>query len=161
MVYNYDSYHFFWYGPLSQWHISNFKVNNKTFNCAEQYMMYSKAMLFKDITIANEILKTKSPKEQKSLGRKVSNFNLDKWNNCAKAVVYNGNINKFLQNPQLTQLLINTAPKLLVEASPNDPIWGIGHDEKTAITIDPKQWRGKNWLGIVLTRVRDDIIKNY
>jgi Domain of unknown function (DUF1768). len=45
----------------------------------------------------------------------------------------------------------------LVEAAPWDKAWGIGlaADDKKARNRDT--WRGKNWLGEVLTRVRDDI----
>ena len=46
---------FFWktseqpYGVFSQWYLSKIKYNDDiTFNCCEQFMMYSKAMLFND-----------------------------------------------------------------------------------------------------------------
>ena len=39
---------FFWknHSPFSQWHKSNFTIDDMTFNCAEQYMMYQKAGLW-------------------------------------------------------------------------------------------------------------------
>lgn len=44
-----------------------------------------------------------------------------------------------------------------VSTSPYDTIWGVGlaaHDPRVE---DPTQWRGTNWLGQVLTRLRDDL----
>ena len=40
-----DKYEYFWKArsPFSQWHPSKFVVDGKTYNCAEQYMMYHKA----------------------------------------------------------------------------------------------------------------------
>nr|WP_281274574.1 NADAR domain-containing protein [Brevibacillus nitrificans] len=45
-----------------------------TFNCAEQAMMYGKAVLFHDRKIAEKVLKAAEPREQKQLGRLVKNF---------------------------------------------------------------------------------------
>ena len=76
-----DNYIFFFGSIYSQWAESPFKekINNKIifFNTAEQYMMYRKASLFNDINIAMEILNTPNPEEQKHLGRKVKNFDID------------------------------------------------------------------------------------
>lgn len=40
-----DKYEYFWKArsPFSQWHPSEFVVDGKTYNCAEQYMIYHKA----------------------------------------------------------------------------------------------------------------------
>src|SRR5579883_1488555 len=39
---------FFWHGPFSQWHGCTFRVDGVAYNCAEQYMMAQKAVLFGD-----------------------------------------------------------------------------------------------------------------
>lgn len=120
--------------------------------------MYHKAILFNDIKIANKILKSESPREQKSLGRKVSNFDINRWNKKAKDVVETGNYCKFTQNNNLKKILLETYPKILVEASPYDKIWGIGLNETDAKRTRPENWPGTNWLGIVLTKVRNKIL---
>lgn len=154
-----NKYTFFYGGVFSQWHTSKFKIFNIRFNNAEQWMMYSKAMLFKDLDAADKILKSSTPREQKFLGRKVRNFNQQKWENVARDIVYKGNMAKFKQNKHLTPILLNTYPTILVEASPYDNIWGIGISINDASNTDPLYWPGKNWLGLTLTKVRDDIIR--
>jgi len=39
-----DLYDFFWGGPFSNWYPSNFVVDGKTFNCGEQFMMYTNSL---------------------------------------------------------------------------------------------------------------------
>lgn len=144
---------------FSQWFPCSFEVENKYFNCAEQWMMYSKAILFEDNLIASQILETKEPRIQKELGRRVKNFDLDVWNKNAKTIVYKGNYAKFSQNAHLKKLLLSTKDKILVEASPYDTIWGVGMSEDNPDIYDPKKWKGTNWLGEVLMQVREDLKK--
>ena len=155
-----DQYTFFWSGPFSQWYPSKFNVQGIDYNCAEQYMMYHKAIMFGDIDALEAIMETNSPREQKAIGRKVNNFDQTQWNRFAKDIVYVGNYAKFTQNLDLQQYLLETAGTLLVETSPYDKIWGIGLNEVEAAITPQDQWKGTNWLGEVLTQVRDDILNN-
>lgn len=153
-----ERFTFFWNGPFSQWHLSDFTVNDITFNCAEQYMMYEKAMLFEDYDTAVKILETDDPWEQKALGRIVSNFDPNQWNKVARDIVFAGNVAKFTQNDQLKEVLLETKGTILVEASPHDKIWGIGLRAKDPRALNRETWRGTNWLGEVLTEVRDFLL---
>ncbi len=152
------TYHFFYGGFLSQWYPCYFVHGNLSFNCAEQAMMASKAFMFDGgpgTKIFDDIMRSSDPHEQKTLGRCVPNFNSAMWNEKAREIVYWINYSKFQQNPLLREELYNTRPALLVEASPTDRLWGIGLGENDPKRFDPKQWRGVNWLGEVLTAVRD------
>lgn len=153
---------FFWEtkSPFSQWHPSDFTADGHDFNCAEQYMMYQKAKLFEDEQIAQQILLTKKPRDQKALGRKVRNFDPVVWNNHCKKIVYDANYAKFTQNEALRTSLFNTAGTTLVEASPYDKIWGIGLTASEPDAQDRTKWQGTNWLGEVLTQLRDDLLMN-
>lgn len=155
-----NNHHYFWGGPFSQWAKSSFTIDGQTFNCAEQYMMYKKAMLFNDTDIAEKILSTSNPREQKALGRQVKGFDPDVWYQHAEQYVYDANVAKFTQNPEFLQSLADTGNDLIVEASPYDDIWGIGLDSEAASVTPPEQWPGKNLLGKVLMRVREDILSN-
>lgn len=154
-----EKFTFFWNGPFSQWHNSTFKVGSETYNCAEQFMMVSKARAFDDLSVANRIMESKSPKEQKALGRIVKDFNDEEWDLVSWDVVYEGNYHKFTQNPDLLKLLMATEGTTLVEASPFDKIWGIGLAEDDPRALNKKTWLGKNRLGYILTELRDNLKK--
>ena len=154
-----EKFTFFWSGPFSQWHKSNFTVDGVLYNCAEQYMMASKARLFNDEQTLALIMKEKSPKEQKRLGRIVKGFNKEEWEVVARNFVYRGNVAKFSQNPSLLAELYNTQGTTLVEASPYDSVWGIALSEEDPRCKDRKTWLGKNWLGETITKVRNDLLK--
>ncbi|MBW5447656.1 DUF1768 domain-containing protein [Cohnella sp. CFH 77786] len=155
-----EKFTFFWRteSPFSQWHPARFEAAGIVFQCAEQYMMYEKAKLFGDEDVASQILRTNSPVEQKKLGRKVKSFDQAKWEAECKRIVYEGNYAKFTQNQALLQKLLQTAGTTLVEASPVDCIWGIGLAEDDPRSRHRKTWRGKNWLGEVLTQLREDLL---
>ncbi len=148
---------FFWGGIFSQWYPSKFIINGITFTDAEMYMMYMKAMLFNDRETAEKILKATHPRESKKLGREVKSFNKEIWEENCKRFVYDGNYAKFTQNPELKKGLFNTGDSELVEASPEDKIWGIGLDAEHPDAQQKETWRGTNWLGEVLTQLRTDL----
>lgn len=152
-------YTFFWAGPFSQWFRSDFVVDGKKFCTAEQYMMYKKAIHFGDEEIAQKVMATCNPKIQKALGRKVKNFVAEEWNRVARQYVYEGNYAKFTQNPKLLKVLMETGDTVLVEASPYDTIWGIGMGADEASKTPPEKWKGTNWLGIEITRVRENLLQ--
>ena len=116
--------HPFYTDFLSQWHKADFVVEGRRFNCAEQYMMYSKALLFGDADTAQQILATRSSATQKKLGRAVAGFDDGVWRFFRAGIVFTGNLHKFQQNPELARELLQTGDALLVEASPKDRIWG-------------------------------------
>lgn len=152
-----EGYTFFWTGPFSQWAPCKFVISNGLcnidFNCAEQWMMYAKAQLFGDTEIANKILLAAHPREQKALGRQIKGFNKEIWDKYCEEIVFLGNWAKFTQSARLKAELIKTEGEL-VEASPDDSIWGIGMAEDNPDLMDFTRW-GENKLGKVLTKVRN------
>ena len=151
-------YVFFLRGTFSNWAPSKFTLGGSQFTQNEQFMMHSKALLFNAPETAEKILATGNPKEQKALGRQVPDFNKDTWNKHARDLVYAGAWAKFEQNPKLKEELLTTSGKTLVEAASYDPVWGIGLNEVQAKGTIPAQWKGTNWLGGVLTQLREDLI---
>ena len=144
--------------PFSQWYRCSFTASELTFMCAEQYMMHGKALLFGDAAIAAEILAADHPRQHKALGRKVKNFDDQKWRANRELIVKAGSRAKFTQNEDLRALLLGTAGTTLVEASPYDKIWGIGLAASDPRAQDAKQWKGQNLLGKILTALRDELI---
>jgi len=154
-----DDYVFFYTNWLSQWYTSPFTRFGIKFNNCEQFMMYCKAVMFNDISIAKKILHTDSPKTQRALGRKVKNYNDNAWSNVRYNCVVVGNYYKF-QDEILKHKLLELYPRVFVEASEVDLIWGIGRGEDYPKITDPKTWRGKNLLGKAITEVAGHISNN-
>lgn len=158
-----NEYYFFYKTrhPFSNWHPCLFEdEQGNKYNCSEQYMMAQKALLFGDQENFENIMDSSDPRDQKDFGRAVKGFNSKIWEDNAKRIVYEGCKLKFEQNPKLLNELLNTNGKKLVEASPTDRVWGIGLAEDDPRIHDPKNWRGTNWLGEVLTKLRDDILNS-
>jgi ribA/ribD-fused uncharacterized protein len=144
--------------PFSQWHPADFEIGGVQYNCAEQYMMYRKAVLFGDQETAGKILTALTPREQKELGRRVRGFDKNQWEAQCRQFVYEANYAKFTQNPLLLETLLATKGTTLVEASPTDRIWGVGLEENDPRIKNRATWRGTNWLGEILTKLREDLL---
>jgi len=165
-LYEIEEFTFFWDGPFSQWETSYFTVEDVEYNCAEQYMMAEKARLFEDDYTLEMIMDTDVPATQKALGRQVSGFCKAEWEDDEETengqpycwnVVWRGNMAKFGQNAHLLNVLLSTEGTTLVEASPEDRIWGIGLAEGDPGCHSRDTWQGLNWLGEVLTNVREHL----
>lgn len=144
---------FFWGSVFSNWYPCKFVYKNIEFNCSEQALMYEKAMLFNDKDIAEQILNAETPKEQKSLGRKVSNYNDNIWNENRMQIMIDILTAKFSQSDKLKNKMLKYKGYTFVEASPVDTIWGIGLHEDNDLVLDENNWKGQNLLGKCLTYV--------
>jgi ribA/ribD-fused uncharacterized protein len=153
-----EKFTFFWSGPYSNWHPSPFQIDGVWYNCGEQWMMKQKADFFGDENIGIKIMASPDPKEQKGYGRQVKNFDKAKWDAVARDIVYKGCFAKFDQNEDLKKIILSTVGTTLVEASPEDRIWGIGLRKTDPRALSRDTWLGTNWLGIALMKVREVLI---
>jgi ribA/ribD-fused uncharacterized protein len=140
---------------LSQWYPAPFEVDGCLFPTAEHYMMVHKALLFDDRETAERMLRAPDPRAVKTVGRSVKGFNEEIWDANRFTIVVNGNHAKFSQNTSLRAFLVATRTRILVEASPQDRIWGIGLAADSEAATNPFAWRGLNLLGFALMVVRD------
>lgn len=150
-----------------------------TFNCCEQYMMYHKAKAFGDEATMQAVMKAKSPKEHKALGKQVAAFTAGEWDKVKFEVVVRANMLKFEQcaardddcfvyppdgrrdgqeHVLLKQLLLDTQHLELAEASRFDNVWGIGHSADRALSVPREKW-GQNLLGKALMEVRSRLLQ--
>lgn len=144
---------------LSQWWPCSFELGNECYTCAEQYMMAEKARLFGDNQMVAAIMGTRDPKAMKAYGRAIKGYNQAVWEQYRYAIVKRGNEAKFRQNDELWAYIKTTAKRILVEASPVDPVWGIGLAGTDPDARNPLKWQGTNLLGFALTEVRDERLK--
>ena len=172
---------------FSQWFDRWFNVDGVNYRTAEHWMMTEKARLFDDQEMIGSILNAETPKDAKSLGRKVRGFDPAIWDANKFEIVRRGNFEKFTQHDDLKNYLLATSAYassdksmagesavrekpaayktgksistdvILVEAAGRDVIWGIGLGKNNPKAQDPLTWRGRNLLGFALTMVRQQI----
>ena len=140
---------------FSQWYDCWFEVDGVKYHTTEQYMMASKARLFGDDEVLNEIMEAPTPFEYKNLGRKIRGFVANVWDANKYDIVVKGNKAKFSQNPAKKEFLLSTGDSIIAEASPYDTVWGIGLGREDAQKGGVEQWKGENLLSCALMDMRD------
>ncbi|MGI6108182.1 MAG: NADAR family protein [Lachnospiraceae bacterium] len=154
---------FFWHefekdGCFSHWYEAPFVLNDFQYRWAEQYLASQKAVLFHDAAANSRILRADTPAECKSLGRTVIGFNENIWAENREKIMEDANRAKFSQNPALLQRLLSTGDEILGYASPVDLVWGIGMKASAAQKCTPDEWPGKNLLGKILMKLREEFL---
>lgn len=142
---------------FSQWFEISFEVDGVHYPSAEHFMMAEKARLFSDHDVLQRVLVATTPGAAKALGREISAFEESTWLAHRWQIVVAANYAKFSQNTKLREFLLNTADRVLVEASPVDRIWGIGLAADDPAAENPHEWDGLNLLGFALMQVREQL----
>jgi ribA/ribD-fused uncharacterized protein len=147
-------------GIISNWYYSPFIINDKYYNCVEQFMMAEKARIVNDVINENKIMNSTCPKEMKMIGRKIkmSKKQLELWDNNKLNIVKQGIIAKFEQNEKLKEWLFIVKDHIIAEASIYDKIWGIGKKKNDKFITDYNSW-GDNLLGKVIMTAAIEIFK--
>ena len=143
--------------PFSMQYDTTFVLKGKLFRSVDQYLYYKKAILFNDIDNAQKILETNVASEQKKLASQVKGVDPYRWSKNSPDFLYEANRAKFIQHPNLLEQLFSTRGTNLVEADPNDKIFGIGMGMSNEDKTDPSKWKGSNQLGKLLTHLREDL----
>jgi ribA/ribD-fused uncharacterized protein len=144
-------------GCLDQWWPSPIRIGGRRFATAEHYMMWSKARLFEDGETAAAILADDDPERAQELGRAVAGFDRKVWERHRFPIVVRGSMAKFGQRGELRNFLLSTGDRVLVEASPDDALWGIGLEADDPRAADPRTWQGQNLLGFALMVARQQL----
>ena len=147
------------YGFLSNWYMSEFIEDGRTYTSVEQYLMYGKAVVFKDEEMQQAILATHNVAEIKQYGRHVKGYNETVWNGLRQLVLYRGLRLKFSQNEELKRKLIDTGNDILVECAITDKIFACGISMKDPMRFEMSKWSGKNLLGFALMDLREQLKK--
>ena len=81
---------------------------------------------FNSHRVVELITSSPGPSTHKRVGRGVRNFDSAVWDSEKQSAVLSGTYVKFTQNPGMKLHLSSTGNKGLAEASPLNPVWGIG-----------------------------------
>ena len=82
----------------------------------------------------------------KSRDPRYSHWRRSDWEEVKEDIMFKALHAKFIQHEKLKQMLVGTKDRVLVERSPYDSYWGDGGNGT-----------GKNRLGILLMKLRDDL----
>ena len=145
---------------FSQWYPAGFSHRGIRYATAEHWMMAAKARVFGDKRAEDEILGTTDPGKAMAMGRQVKGFDSTIWDRVAYGIVLQGTMLKFSKNKDLGTYLANTAPRILVEASPQDTVWGYGLRKDDPDATNAAKWPGRNLLGFALMEARDRFAKD-
>ena len=161
LTYLSDDVVLFWQPPsaFSQWIPSPFTVDLVEYNCAEQFIMSSKARLFGDDSALSTILATDDPREHKRLVCQIRHFDHESWQHERGQIALRSNLAKISQNADMRLALLHTGQRRLDEASPHDNLWGIGLRACDYRASFPGTWRGSNLLGQALEHVRETLYR--
>jgi len=91
-------------------------------------MMQQKCIVFGQLGLMEKIMQMEDPKAMKRAerGRGIPNFSQSIWHRHLYGIVHEGDRHKFAQNLELYLAIKGTVGTMLVEASPNDVVWGCG-----------------------------------
>ena len=132
------------YRFLSNFYPSPIEINNILYPAVEHWYQANKALTERD---HHFIRKQKTPEGAKQYGKLVTLK--PGWQNVRLRVMIKGVWEKFAQNSDLRQRLIETHPMVLIEGNGwGDQFWGVS------------KGIGENHLGKILMLARDKIIKD-
>jgi ribA/ribD-fused uncharacterized protein len=140
--------------PLSNYHPSLFKKDGIVFHNGEQFIQQRKAVNFGDQKVAQDILKESNPYKCKELGKTVTGFTRNRWEEMAPEIASECHRLKFTQHHDSRDYLLSTGDLDLHEAAPHDSLWGIGFGMNDVDLLKRKNEWGIDIQGTSLMRRR-------
>ncbi len=134
------------YGEFSNFAPFPIEIDGNRWATNEHYFQGQK---FADPQRAEAIRQTPSPMIAARMGRSRQHPLRADWEQVKEQIMHQALVAKFTQHPELRRLLLQTGDAEIVEHTSNDSYWGDGGDGS-----------GKNMLGRILMRVRDELRDN-
>lgn len=148
------------YGFLTLDWAVELEFNLTSYNSAKQAIYAELAKSFNDQEALQKIMIASSPMEINYTLEDVpgdKDINESKWNEKMKQLLYDVNLAKFNQFPELAGKLLETKNATLGAYLPNDNLIGIGISLDNVQSQNPNNWTGQNLLGKALMEIRDKI----
>lgn len=146
------------YGYLTlEWPVE-FEFNSVQYSSAYQGLMAEMAKTFNDEDNLQKIMTAESANDIEYSLTDVSgdqDINETKWNSRLAELLFDINYNKFSQNPELAQKLIQTKLAKIGYYKEGDNILGIGISLDNLDSKKPSKWSGQNLLGKTLQQIRN------
>jgi ribA/ribD-fused uncharacterized protein len=132
------------------------EIDGIMYPSVEHYFQAMKSKEFKDDEMYEKILKAKTTKAVKALGKKVKGFEKEIWDDKKDEIMFRGIKAKFVQHPALRKQLEETGDKMIGEADARNTYWGIGTSMASEKSKHPAKWRGQNRIGKMLMDLRKE-----
>jgi ribA/ribD-fused uncharacterized protein len=148
------------WGFLSLKWVVEMEFNGTMYNSAQQAMYAEIAKSFNDQDNLRKIMLAEIPGLVDYSLEDVpgdTEMNEIKWNTMTKELLYDVNLAKFNQFPELSGRLLETKNAQLGAYIPNDNLIGIGISLDNIQSKNPVNWTGQNLLGKALMDIRDKI----
>lgn len=133
------------YGCLSNFAAYPIRLAGATWPTTEHYFQAQKFPSDPEHQAA--IRTTTSPMIAARMGRDRKKKLRDDWESVKDSIMADALRAKFSQHAELREILLNTGDAVLVEHTKNDSYWADGGDGS-----------GRNMLGILLMRLRDELL---
>jgi ribA/ribD-fused uncharacterized protein len=131
------------YGCFSNFSPHPITIKGKTWPTSEHYFQAQK---FAGTPDEEEVRLAKSPMIAARMGRSHTRPLRKDWESAKDSIMHEAVLAKFTQHAELREVLLGTRDAKIVEHTENDAYWGDGGDG-----------HGKNRLGQILMRVRDEL----
>ena len=148
------------YGFLSLKWTVEIEFNGTMYNSAYQAIAAEIAKSFNDQDNLQKIMIAETPDDVNYKLENVSGdaeVNETKWNDLTKQLLYDVNIAKYNQYPELAARLLETKNATLGAYIPDDNLIGIGLSIDNIQAKNPVNWTGQNLLGKALMDIRQKI----
>jgi ribA/ribD-fused uncharacterized protein len=148
------------YGFLSLKWTVEIEFNGTMYNSAHQVISAELAKAFNDQEGLRRIMMADTPNEVIYRLDNVpgdAEANETKWNDITKQLIYDINIAKFNQYPELASRLLETKNAMLGAYVPDDNLIGIGISLDNVQSKNPINWTGQNILGKALMDIRQNL----
>jgi ribA/ribD-fused uncharacterized protein len=148
------------YGFLSLKWVVELEVNGTKYGSGQQALYAELAKAFNDEEGLQRIMSAESPDEINYSLEDVPgepDANRAKWTDTTKQLIYDINIAKFNQYPELAARLLETKNATLGAYIPDDTLIGIGISMDNVQSKNPVNWTGQNILGKALMEIRQNI----
>ncbi|MEM7163739.1 MAG: NADAR family protein [Bacteroidota bacterium] len=131
------------WGEFSNFAAYPIKLKGKVWPTSEHFFQAQK---FAGTSMEDKVRKAPSPMKAAEMGRNRRVKIVKNWDHKRDNVMLEAVRAKFTQHEDLAALLISTGDAKLIEHTENDSYWGDGRDGS-----------GKNRLGKILMKVRDEL----
>ena len=147
--------------PLSNFFRAKFTLDGHNFISSEQYIQATKADFFGDRDVYNQIMGCKHSVDCKDFSRKIKGVDNAKWDMVAADLCRPGIRQKFVQNPNLLEILVKRTGTMRIVECSKDRLWGTGIPLTQDDCLDSDRWISPGIMGKILEDIRMEFYNQF